>query len=109
MDLSDIIMHVRRNPICMWLAISMYGVNLLFMLDLFYELLFYVCGVIMNYYLCWRNIGTILHIYLREWGFRGRVDSTLGTVKSPLYIEVEGYRAVVMEHMGPAVTKSWEV
>jgi len=46
---------------------------------------------------------------IREWGFRGKIDSTLGTSKSPLYIEVEDWIAVVMAHLGPAVTKSWEV
>jgi hypothetical protein len=30
-----------------------------------------------------------------EWGFREKMDSTLGTAKSPLYIEVGVYRAVV--------------
>jgi len=28
---------------------------------------------------------------------------------SPLYIEVEGCRAIVMAHQALAVTKSWEV
>ena len=41
--------------------------------------------------------------------FRGRVDSTMGTIKSSLYIEVSGYISVVMAHVGPAVTKSWEM
>lgn len=42
-------------------------------------------------------------------GFEEEIDSALGTVKSPLYIEVEGCRAIVMAQMGLAVTKSWEV
>ena len=37
------------------------------------------------------------------------IDSTLGTAMSPLYIEVEGCRTVVMAHQALAVTKSWEV
>ena len=37
------------------------------------------------------------------------LDSTLGTVMSPLFIEVEGCRAVVMAHLASAVMKLWEV
>nr|ABN08944.1 hypothetical protein MtrDRAFT_AC168204g18v2 [Medicago truncatula] len=37
------------------------------------------------------------------------IDSTLGFAMSPLYIEVEGCRAVVMAHQALAVTKSWEL
>ena len=37
------------------------------------------------------------------------LDFTLGTAMSPLFIEVEGCRVVVMAHLAPTVTKSWEV
>jgi len=37
------------------------------------------------------------------------IDSTLGTAMSPVYIEVEGCRAVVIAHQALAVTKLWEV
>jgi len=52
---------------------------------------------------------TLKSVEIKERGFIGRVDSTLGIVKSPLYIEVDGCRAVVMAHLCPVVTKSWEV
>ena len=42
-------------------------------------------------------------------GFSGRKSSTLGTALSPLFIEVEGCRAVEEAHLALAVTKSWEV
>jgi hypothetical protein len=42
-------------------------------------------------------------------GFRGRKSSTSGTALSPLFIEVEDYRAVVVAHLALAVTKLWEV
>jgi len=52
---------------------------------------------------------TLKSVEIRECGFKERIDSTLGTVTSPLYIEVGGCRAVVMAHVCLAVTKSWEV
>jgi len=52
---------------------------------------------------------TLKSVEIREWGLRGEEDSTLGTSTSPLYIEVEGCRVVVMAHQALAVTKSWEV
>jgi len=39
-------------------------------------------------------------------GLEEELDSTLGTAMSPLFIEVEGCRAVVMAHLPLAVTKS---
>ena len=45
----------------------------------------------------------------QKWGFRSERDSTLGTARSPLYIEVSECRAVVMTHVCPVVMKSWEV
>ena len=42
-------------------------------------------------------------------GLERQKFSPLGTTLSPLFIEVEGCRAVVMPHLAPAVTKSWEV
>jgi len=42
-------------------------------------------------------------------GFRSERDSTLGAARSPLYIEVGECRAVVIAHVCPTVTKSWEV
>jgi hypothetical protein len=52
---------------------------------------------------------TLKSVEIRECGFRERIDSTFGTVMSPLYIEVGGCRAVVMAHVCLVVTKSWEV
>jgi hypothetical protein len=42
-------------------------------------------------------------------GFRERKSSTLWTALSPLFIEVEGCRAIEEAHLALAVTKSWEV
>jgi hypothetical protein len=42
-------------------------------------------------------------------GFRGRKSSTLRTALSPLFIEVEDCRVVVVAHLALTVTKSLEV
>jgi len=45
----------------------------------------------------------------QEWRFRSERDSTLEAPRSLLYIEVGECRVVVMAHVYPSVTKSWEV
>jgi len=52
---------------------------------------------------------TLKSVEIRERRFREKIDSTLETAKSPLYIKEGGCRAVVMTHTHLAVTKSWEV
>jgi len=57
------------------------------------------------------SVGTLMlkSVKIRGRGFREKIDSTLGTAKSPLYIEEGGCRAIVMTHTSLAVTKSWKV
>ena len=65
---------------------------------------------------CFKNTSLYLQSLRRssQWrseseGLEEEFDSTLGTAMSPLYIEVEGCRAVVMAHLALVITKSWEV
>jgi len=44
-----------------------------------------------------------------EWGFESERNSTMEAARSLLFIEVGECRAVVMAHVGPAVTKSGKV
>jgi len=48
-------------------------------------------------------------IEVQNGGLRVKRDSTLEAARSLLFIEVSECRAVVMAHVGPAVTKSGEV
>jgi len=44
-----------------------------------------------------------------KWGFESERNSTMEAARSLLFIEVGECRAVVMAHVGPAVTKSGKV